>query len=98
MNYIITRLRHYTKRRGTHTGGMSETHAPLSCPACRAIDQAAGIEDGNLFPVFLKRIGHERTLVDSIQRAQARAADRVTSFAGPLNFVYRLRAWSGLWF
>ena len=76
---------------------MSETHAPLSCPACRAIDQADGVEDGNLFPVFLKRIGNERTLVDSIKRAQDRAADRITSFAGSLNFVYLHTVWFGLW-
>ena len=76
---------------------MSNTHAPLSCPACRAIDKADGVEDGNLFPVFLKRIGNERTLVDSIKRAQDRAADRITSFAGSLNFVYLHSVWFGLW-
>ena len=76
---------------------MSNTHAPLSCPACRAIDKADGVEDGNLFPVFLKRIGNERTLVDSIKRAQDRAADRITSFAGSLNFVYLHTVWFGLW-
>jgi uncharacterized membrane protein len=78
---------------------MSQTpvHAPLACPACRAIDQADGVEDGNLFPVFLKRIGNERTLVNSLKRAQDRAADRITAFAGSLNFVYLHAVWFGIW-
>lgn len=76
---------------------MSSTHGPLTCPACRAIDKADGVEDGNLFPVFIKRIGNERTILDSVKRAQDRAADRVTSFAGSLNFVYLHSVWFGVW-
>jgi uncharacterized membrane protein len=76
---------------------MSNTHAPLTCPACRAIDQADGVEDGNLFPVFLSRIGNERTLVDALKRVQDRAADRITAFAGSLNFVYLHSIWFGIW-
>jgi uncharacterized membrane protein len=73
------------------------THSPLTCPACRAIDRADGVEDGNLFPVFLKRIGNERTMLDAVKRAQDRAADRITTFAGSLNFVYIHSAWFGVW-
>jgi uncharacterized membrane protein len=76
---------------------MSTTQAPLTCPACRAIDEADGVEDGHLFPVFIKRIGNERTILDSIKRAQDRAADRVTDFAGSLKFVYIHGAWFGAW-
>jgi uncharacterized membrane protein len=78
---------------------MSQTpvHAPLACAACRAIDQADGIEDGNLFPVFVSRIGNERQLVESLKRAQDRAADAITSFAGSLNFVYLHAVWFGIW-
>ena len=47
---------------------MSSTHSPLTCPACRAIDQADGVEDGNLFPVFIKRIGNERTILASVAK------------------------------
>src|SRR5438094_7130628 len=83
--------------RGTHTVAMAQTQAPLTCPACRAIDQADGVEDGNLFPVFVSRIGNERTLVDSLKRAQDRAADRITAFAGSLNFVYLHSVWFGIW-
>ena len=76
---------------------MSSTHGPLTCPACRAIDKADGVEDGNLFPVFIKRIGNERTMLDAVKRAQDRAADRITDFAGSLNFVYIHSAWFGVW-
>ena len=76
---------------------MSSTHSLLTCPACRAIDQADGVEDGNLFPVFIKRIGNERTILASVKRAQDRAADRITDFAGSLNFVYIHSAWFGVW-
>jgi uncharacterized membrane protein len=76
---------------------MSTAHGPLTCPACRAIDKADGVEDGNLFPVFLKRIGNERTILESVKRVQDRAADRITAFAGSLNFVYLHSMWFGIW-
>jgi len=76
---------------------MSTTQAPLTCPACRAIDEADGVEDGHLYPVFIKRIGNESTILDSVKRAQDRAADRVTAFAGSLNFVYIHGVWFGIW-
>jgi uncharacterized membrane protein len=84
---------------GRTLAAMSQTpvHAPLACPACRAIDQADGVEDGNLFPVFVSRIGNERQLVESLKRAQDRAADTITSFAGSLNFVYLHAVWFGIW-
>ena len=70
---------------------------PHECAACRAIDQADGVEDGNLFPVLAKRVGHERKAVQALVDAQDRIADRVTSFAGSLNFVYIHAVWFGLW-
>ena len=76
---------------------MSTTQAPLTCQACRAIDEADGVEDGHLFPVFIKRIGNERSILNSVKRAQDRAADRVTDFAGSLNFVYIHGVWFGIW-
>jgi uncharacterized membrane protein len=70
---------------------------PFTCPACRAIDRADGIEDGNLFPVLVGRVGHERKIVRALVNAQDRAADKVTSFAGSLNFVYIHSVWFGIW-
>jgi uncharacterized membrane protein len=76
---------------------MSTTDSPLSCPACRVIDQADGVEDGNLYKVEHYRTRNERTLLDALMRAQDRAADRITSFAGSLNFVYLHSVWFGIW-
>jgi uncharacterized membrane protein len=76
---------------------MSTTEAPLSCPACRIIDQADGVEDGNLFKTEHYHTRNERTVLDTVKRAQDRAADRITSFAGSLNFVYLHSVWFGIW-
>ena len=69
----------------------------LQCPACRVIDQADGVEDGNLFPVLASRLGNERRIIESLKRAEDRAADRITAFAGSLNFVYIHSVWFGVW-
>ena len=76
---------------------MSTTGQPLSCPACRLIDQADGVEDGNLFKLEHYQTRHERRLLNALLRAQDRAADRVTAFAGSLNFVYIHSVWFGVW-
>ena len=76
---------------------MATTESPLSCPACRIIDQADGVEDGNLFKVEHYQTRNERKLVGALLRAQDRAADRITSFAGSLNFVYIHSVWFGIW-
>ena len=73
------------------------THEPLTCRACQAIDAADGVVDGRLFPVLVDRVAHERDLVDAVKRAQDRAADAITSFAGSLNFVYIHSAWFFVW-
>jgi uncharacterized membrane protein len=70
---------------------------PISCPACRAIDRADGIEDGNLFPVLAQRVKHERRALQAVVDAQDRIADKITSFAGSLNFVYIHSVWFGFW-
>src|SRR3954447_13739875 len=69
----------------------------MSCPACLAIDRADGVEDGNLFPVLAQRVKHERRALQAVVDAQDRVADKVTSFAGSLNFVYIHTAWFGVW-
>ncbi|HEX3622172.1 MAG TPA: DUF1003 domain-containing protein [Acidimicrobiales bacterium] len=70
---------------------------PFTCPACRAIDRADGVEDGNLFPVLVGRVSHERKALQAVIDAQDRIADKVTSFAGSLNFVYIHSVWFGIW-
>ena len=76
---------------------MATTDAPLTCPACRVIDQADGVEDGNLYKLDHYGTRNERKLLDAVLRVQDRAADQVTSFAGSLKFVYIHSVWFGLW-
>jgi uncharacterized membrane protein len=78
---------------------MSPTNAaPKPCPACAIVDQADGLADGNLFAVDAqKRIGHESKIIEELKQTQDRVADRITSFAGSLNFVYIHTFWFGVW-
>ena len=75
----------------------STSHEPLECAACRIIDQADGVEDGNLFPVLINRVRSENRVLRTLQDAQDRAADGITAFAGSLNFVYIHTFWFGIW-
>ncbi|GAC1595029.1 MAG: hypothetical protein NVS3B21_17720 [Acidimicrobiales bacterium] len=61
------------------------------------IDQADGVEDGNLFKIEHYSFGNERHLVAAIKRSQDRLADQITAFAGSLNFVYIHTVWFGIW-
>jgi uncharacterized membrane protein len=80
------------------SSSMLDAHDHLTCPACRSLDSLDGTDDGQLFtPVVAARIGNERAIVASIQRAQDRAADRVTAFAGSLTFVYMHSVWFAIW-
>ena len=80
---------------GGHAGDPREH---LTCAACRSLDALDGTEDGQMFtPIVAARIGNERTIVRTLQRAQDRAADQVTAFAGSLNFVYIHSVWFGIW-
>jgi uncharacterized membrane protein len=75
---------------------MSDGHV-LSCPACRAIDLADGVEDGRLHPVIAQRVGDERRIMRAVRHAEDRVADRVTAFAGSMVFIYVHAAWFGSW-
>jgi uncharacterized membrane protein len=73
--------------------------AHQDCAACRSLDALDGVVDGHLFAptVALKHVRNERTILRRMLRAQDRNADRVTAFAGSLNFVYIHAAWFALW-
>ena len=73
------------------------TNNPITCPACRAIDRADGVEDGNLYKIEHFHARSESVLVRGLMRAQDRAADRITAFAGSLRFVYIHAAWFAVW-
>src|SRR5207302_7832642 len=72
-------------------------HTPLSCSACRAIDRADGVEDGRLYDPEHYHTRNESRVVRSLLDAQDLVADKITSFAGSLRFVYLHAAWFGLW-
>jgi uncharacterized membrane protein len=76
---------------------MTTPSAPLTCPACRVIDQADGVEDGNLYKVDHYAAKNENRLLEAVMKAQDRVADRITNFAGSLNFVYLHSVWFGIW-
>ncbi|MCU1351359.1 MAG: hypothetical protein JWM05_568 [Acidimicrobiales bacterium] len=71
--------------------------SPLTCPACRIIDRADGVEDGKLYKVDHFHAKDERRVLRAVLQAQDRAADKVTSFAGSLRFVYLHSVWFGVW-
>src|SRR5258708_38648062 len=64
------------------------TNTPIPCPACRAIDRADGVEDGNLYKIEHYHARRESALLQGLLRAQDRIADRTTGFAAPLRFEY----------
>jgi uncharacterized membrane protein len=72
-------------------------HSPLTCPACRAIDRADGVEDGKLHNPAHYHARDERTLLRSLLDAQDLVAEKITNFAGSLTFVYIHAAWFGAW-
>jgi uncharacterized membrane protein len=75
------------------------TEAPLShtCSACRILDQADGVEDGNLFKSIVRRHPSENVLLRRVRRAQDVFADGITRFAGSMTFVYIHLAWFAVW-
>jgi uncharacterized membrane protein len=75
--------------------GMDAT--AITCPACRAIDRADGVEDGNLYKIEHYHAQRESALLRTLMRAQDSASDRITAFAGSLRFVYIHAVWFAAW-
>jgi uncharacterized membrane protein len=67
------------------------------CPACRAIDRADGVEDGKLYRTVAKHVKHEGVVARGLRKAQDKAADAITSFAGSMTFIYLHTGWFGIW-
>src|SRR3954469_15875745 len=74
----------------------AELHA-LTCPACRVIDRADGMEDGQLWKTNHYTSSAERKLIAMLQRVQGQAADGITNFAGSMRFIYLHIIWFGVW-
>lgn len=75
---------------GTHDG-----RGP--CPACRLIDDIDGTHDGHLFRHERLGVANEHVRFERVRAMQDRTADRITGFAGSLNFVYIHTAWFAIW-
>jgi uncharacterized membrane protein len=75
----------------------ASTKSALTCPACQVIDRADGVEDGKLYKTEHYPVGNERHIAAAIKRSEDRVADRITAFAGSLDFVYIHTAWFAMW-
>jgi uncharacterized membrane protein len=69
----------------------------LTCEACRVIDRADGVEDGELWNPAHYTTPSARDLFSLMRRAQNRSADAITTVAGSMRFVYIHIIWFGLW-
>jgi uncharacterized membrane protein len=71
--------------------------SPLSCEACRIIDKTDGVEDGQLFSLEHWKVTNERVHWKHAREVQDKVSDRITGFAGSLNFVYLHILWFIIW-
>lgn len=67
------------------------------CEACRIVDGLDGEVDGKLFSPGHWRVADERKRFASARRLEDKVADRITSFAGSLNFIYLHAVWFLIW-
>jgi uncharacterized membrane protein len=76
------------------TGPNAQPNTP--CAACALLDGVDGTVDGTFGPVgaVAKSEHGFRSLV---KRAENRSADRITSFAGSMKFVYIHIGWFAVW-
>lgn len=75
----------------------SPSPALHTCAACRVIDLADGVEDGNLFATMSTRMRSENYVLRKLRHAQDALADKITGFAGSITFVYIHIAWFAVW-
>ena len=69
----------------------------LTCAACRVIDKADGVEDGQLWNPDHYATPSTRSLFSLMRRVQDHTADSITSIAGSMRFVYIHVIWFGVW-
>jgi uncharacterized membrane protein len=69
----------------------------LDCPACRTLDGADPSHEPGRAGALASGVKHERTVLEDISRAEDRAADAITSFAGSMHFVYIHSLWFAAW-
>ncbi len=73
------------------------TSHQLTCAACRVIDRADGVEDGQLWNPEHYATPSTRDLFSLMRRVQDHTADGITAIAGSMRFVYIHLIWFGMW-
>ena len=73
------------------------THNADNCKACHIIDALDGKVDGQLFNLEHWAVPDERVTLKRLRDWQDVVADKVTTFAGSLKFVYLHTVWFGVW-
>jgi uncharacterized membrane protein len=71
-------------------------HDHHDCAACRVLDSVDGHEDGT-FGVVRATLQKDHTILQSIRHVENVSADRITTFAGSMKFVYLHIGWFGVW-
>lgn len=74
-----------------------DTHQIHDCEACRIVDGFDGKVDGQLFSSAHWKVTDEQKKFASARRMEDKFADKVTNFAGSLNFVYLHAVWFLIW-
>lgn len=75
---------------------VSELH-PTDCKACAVIDEFDGKIDGKVFNLDHWNVANERKHFAAFRKKEDVIADKITSFAGSLNFVYIHAIWFAIW-
>ena len=81
----------------SQTPSDTPTHQPLTCAACRVIDRADGVEDGQVWSPDHFTTPSTRDLFSLMRRLQDRTADIITAISGSMRFVYIHIVWFGVW-
>ena len=79
------------------TDALPAPHSRGSCEACQLVDRMDGKEDGQLFNLDHWNVTSGKRHFEAARQAQDKFADRITGFAGSLNFVYIHTVWFGIW-
>ena len=81
--------------------GRSRSRSPsmpaASCPSCRRADGRPSSRDAAPAPAPARNLALVRHAQERAQSLENRVADRITAFAGSMNFVYIHIAWFACW-
>lgn len=76
---------------------MEEKSTHAHCAACTALDAADGSLDGQINGPIIGGIRSENSMIALLRRTEDQTADRITTFAGSMRFVYVHAIWFSAW-